>query len=250
MDFKPLVIFKNLSLGSQRLIIVGSLLATFIIGGNKTDYETSEWFFHSLLIVLPIIVVCVCAILWIYDGFKTEQKPLNPIVVQEVHKPNTKDEFSNKNQERTERLKDLLLNASQHIEKKDFINSTDKIKIAVSFKEKDILNYNNTDIREGLLNTFSRTAKFSLSDLKRWKDKIHFSELHANPNINIDSVVLKIFEHAHDDSYSDNKRKWDKSFYEEKVKNMTYEDFASLIEIISTQNNKTDEVIFDDDLPF
>lgn len=127
-------------------------------------------------------------------------------------------------------------------------------KISVSVNEGDLRNYDNTDIRDGLLSTFSRTAKFGLADLKLWKDKIQFSELCNNPHVDIDDYVLQLFEQSHNDSFSDNKHKWDKAFYQQKVQNLTHNDFLSLLDLISKYSDisfsKSDEKPLDYELPF
>lgn len=253
MRFKPIETFKSLPIGIRRLIISSSIFVIIILGGYKSEFENEDWFYSSLFIFLPLVTVLVAAILWIFDGFKQVKAPTTTIEIQDKNKPVPPD-TKIKDKERFEAAFKSILQNDIDINKYSKVNNQlSRIKIQIVIEEKDILSYNNSWVRDGLLITLSETANFSFNDLKQWANKISFQALSKNQNVSIDKKVLELFERAHSEGFTSNKYEWDSAYYDEQITKLSFDETAILVEqilIAKSLATKKNDDIDEDDLPF
>lgn len=253
MKFKPIETFKNLPIGIRRLIISSCIFLIIFLGGYRAEFETDDWAFNSIFIFLPMVTVLATALLWIFDGFKQVKTPDKIPIIHELSKPIAHD-TDNIDRERFEKAFRSILQSDISATKQIKISEqNNRIKIPIVIEEKDILNYNNVDVRDGLLITLSETTNFSFNDLKQWATKISFQALSKNQNVLIDKKVLDLFESVHTEGFYSNKYEWDKVYYDEQITQLSFDETVKLTEqilITKSSTSKNTDSIFDDDLPF
>jgi hypothetical protein len=64
-------VFKSLSKGTQRAIIVGGVFLSSLIGAIITGFE-DDWLAAALILGIPVYCVLVAMGLWVYSGYRDE----------------------------------------------------------------------------------------------------------------------------------------------------------------------------------
>lgn len=247
------------------LLVNGILFILFYVWASKESYDGEAFRLNDTgLIWIIYILIVGCYFFYFKITGKEPKKDINTTFTQEevaLKKEHIEPVATFiASEEIKEKFASLLAHSTETLYRQNG-NAQKNVKPIItfnfSFKEEDVLNYDDYSILLGLRSYISTFANFTFNDLKKWKDVIDFSALRENKNVQINDTVLALFGELHDggDDFlkSPDKVSWDNLFYEKEVKKLSFDDTIEiLVNLFSpVKSNKSHSLEnADDDLPF